>query len=378
MRKIAAVETLGSASIICTDKTGTLTEGKMTLVAMYADGRDYVVTGKGFDPTVGGIATVDGADAASDGGVRGTLGSAVLCSNTTLKLETDPDSGQTRWTPRGNSSEAPLIVAGHKIGIKLEDLEKPLERVFEIPFSSSRKMMVTVTKTTGATDLKHCSKTDEHTAHVKGAPNYILDKCNSYMTADGSVKPLDAAGKKKVLDKVDELSEQALRVLAIATRPLGKSLPFNPEADTDVKFAKIVDGLTLCGLCASIDPERDGVKEAVLDSKTAGVRVVMITGDYLKTAIAIGKNINILNRKTFRENNGEATDCGALRPVKDGPYLGHAEMDKLTASTSVFARAKPEDKLEIVKSLQRQGWVCAMTGDGVNDAPALNLSLIHI
>ena len=103
MRKIAAVETLGSASIICTDKTGTLTEGKMTLVAMYADGRDYVVTGKGFDPTVGGIATVDGADAASDGGVRGTLGSAVLCSNTTLKLETDPDSGQTGRTPRGRA-----------------------------------------------------------------------------------------------------------------------------------------------------------------------------------------------------------------------------------------------------------------------------------
>ena len=157
------------------------------------------------------------------------------------------------------------------------------------------------------------------------------------MAADGSVKPFDAAGKKRVLDKVDELSEQALRVLAIATRPLGKTLPFNIDADTDIKFDKIVDGLTLCGLCASIDPERDGVKDAVLDSKTAGVRVVMITGDYLKTAIAIAKNINILNRKTFTEGNGEATDCGALRPIKDGPYLGHAEMDNLTKSTSVFA-----------------------------------------
>ena len=378
MRKIAAVETLGSASIICTDKTGTLTEGKMTLVAMYADGTDYVVTGKGFDPTVGGVAKTDGANAASDGGVQATLGSAVLCSNTTLKLETDPESGVTRWTPRGNSSEAPLIVAGHKVGIKLEDLEKSLNRVFEIPFSSSRKMMVTVTKTTGTTGLKHCEKVDEHNAHVKGAPNYILDKCTSYMAQDGSVKPLDAAGKKQVLDKVDELSEQALRVLAIATRPLGKTLPFNLDADTDIKFDKIVDGLTLCGLCASIDPERDGVKEAVLDSKTAGVRVVMITGDYLKTAIAIAKNINILNRKSFREGNGEATDCGALRPIKDGPYLGHAEMDNLTKSTSVFARAKPEDKLEIVKSLQRQGWVCAMTGDGVNDAPALNKADIGV
>jgi magnesium-transporting ATPase (P-type) len=193
------------------------------------------------------------------------------------------------------------------------------------------------------------------------------------------LKPLDASGKKKILDKVDDLSEQALRVLAVATRPLGKTLPFNvEESDTDVKFNKIVDGLTLCGLCASIDPERDGVKEAVMDSKTAGVRVVMITGDYLKTAIAIAKNINILNSKTFTEGNGEATDCGSLRPIKDGPYLGFAEMDKLTASTSVFARAKPEDKLEIVKSLQRQGWVCAMTGDGVNDAPALNRADIGV
>ena len=378
MRKIAAVETLGSASIICTDKTGTLTEGKMTLVAMYTGGKDYTVTGKGFNPTVGGILAEDGADAAQDGGVRATLGSAVLGSNTTLKLETDPETGETKWMPRGNSSEAPLIVAGHKIGIKLEDLETSLERVFEIPFSSSRKMMVTVTKTTGTSELKHVAKSGEHTAHVKGAPNYILEKCSTIMQADGSTKPLDAAAKKAVLDKVDELSEQALRVLAISTKNLGAKLPFGEDADTDVKFDKIATGLTFCGLCASIDPERDGVKQAVLDSRTAGVRVVMITGDYLKTAIAIAKNINILNRATFTEGNGEATDCQSLRPVKDGPYLGPAEMDKLTATTAVFARAKPEDKLEIVKSLQRQGWVCAMTGDGVNDAPALSKADIGV
>ena len=181
-----------------------------------------------------------------------------------------------------------------------------------------------------------------------------------------------------MLDKVDELSEQALRVLAVATRNIGGKLPFDSEADTDVKFAKIVDGLTLCGLCASIDPERDGVKDAVLQSKTAGVRVVMITGDYLKTAIAIAKNIGILSVKTFTENNGEATDCGALRPGKDGAYMSHDEIDVLTRNTSVFARAKPEDKLEIVKSLQRQGWVCAMTGDGVNDAPALQRADIGV
>ena len=172
MRKIAAVETLGSASIICTDKTGTLTEGKMTLVAMHAGGVDYTVTGKGFDPTVGGVFHAStNEDSSASGGVQATLGSAVLCSNTSLKLETEADSGQTKWTPRGNSSEAPLVVAGHKVGIKLEDLEKALERVSEIPFSSSRKMMVTVTKTLSDSGLAHVAKVGEHTAHVKvGGP----------------------------------------------------------------------------------------------------------------------------------------------------------------------------------------------------------------
>merc|ERR1719310_1986606 len=247
-------------------------------------------------------------------------------------------------------------------------------------------MMVTVTETQGSPDLKHLPA-DGHCAHVKGAPNFIMAECSSYMKADGSIAPLDDAAKKAFMDKVDELSEQALRVLAIACVHVGKDLPFDSEDETDAKFGKLLKatcartgkaGLTLCGLCASIDPERDGVKDAVLQSKTAGVRVVMITGDYLKTAIAIAKNINILNRRTFVEGNGEATDCGALRPVKEGEYLSHEEIDELTKKTSVFARAKPEDKLEIVKSLQRQGWVCAMTGDGVNDAPALQRADIGV
>ena len=309
--------------------------------------------------------------------MRATLGSAILCSNTTLKLETD-ENGIEKWTPRGNSSEAPLVVAGVKVGLKLEILEMSLERISEIPFSSSRKMMVTVTKTTSKTELGHVGEVGELTAHVKGAPNYILEKCTSFLASDGSVKNLQESDKKQIMDKVDELSEKALRVLAVATRPLGESLPFDDEAAVDAKFTKIVNGLTFCGLCASIDPERDGVGDAVLKSKTAGVRVVMITGDYLKTAIAIAKNIGILNPKSFVEGNGEATDCSALRPQQDGSYITHSEIDALTRTTSVFARAKPEDKLEIVKSLQRQGWVCAMTGDGVNDAPALQRADIGV
>jgi Ca2+-transporting ATPase len=209
MRKIAAVETLGSASIICTDKTGTLTEGKMTLVAMYAGLAEFSVTGKGFDPTGGEVLTMSKQNANKDSTVRATLASAVLCSNTTLKLETDPETNQKKWTPHGNSSEAPLVVAGHKIGILLEKLEKSLKRVFEIPFSSSRKMMVTITKVlSGEVELTHVGEVGDHCAHVKGAPNYIMEKCTSYMASDGTIKPLDEATKKVYMDKVDELSSK--------------------------------------------------------------------------------------------------------------------------------------------------------------------------
>lgn len=287
MRKIAAVETLGSASIICTDKTGTLTEGKMTLVAMHAGGIDYTVTGKGFDPTVGSITTTLGGDNASKAdGVVATLGSAVLCSDTKLTQETD-EEGKTKWVPKGNSSEAPLIVAGQKIGITKAELEKAQPQTYQIPFSSSRKMMVTITKTSGDSILKHCAPVGEYTAHIKGAPNYIMDKCTKYMDKDGQELPLDAAAKQGFMDKVDELSEQALRVLAVATVKIGPVLPYGDDEDTDAKFAKLVKDCTFCGMCASIDPERDGVKEAVMQSKTAGVRVVMITGDYLKVCVGV-------------------------------------------------------------------------------------------
>merc|ERR1719221_394936 len=182
--------------------------------------------------------------------------------------------------------------------------------------------------------------------------------------------------KQHVLSIVDEYSSRALRVLAIASRPM-ETLPFDlddEDVSTDDKFARCAQGLRLIGLVASIDPDRDGVKESVTSARGAGIRVVMITGDYLKTAAAIAKNVRILEKGD--DEATAAVDCACLRP--DGAYLDEPGLDKITRSVRVFARAKPEDKLEIVKSLQRQNFVTAMTGDGVNDAPALKQADIGV
>merc|ERR1719238_2635314 len=224
-------------------------------------------------------------------------------------------------------------------------------------------------------------------AVVKGAPNYIIDSCTSYLTPEGTEAKLTEEVKASTMAVIDDLSSQALRVLAVAVKPMPK-FPFD-EADEDLssddKFKAILKtGLHFMGLVASIDPERDGVKQAVKDANLGNIRVVMITGDYLMTAKAIAHNIRILkNAAEAREegmeaddDNVAALDCGRLRP--NGDYLSESGIDALTNRTKVFARAKPEDKLEIVKSLQRQGLVCAMTGDGVNDAPALNRADIGV
>lgn len=199
------------------------------------------------------------------------------------------------------------------------------------------------------------------------------------MCADGKCTALTAVVKSEMLGVVDKYSDQALRVLAIAAKPL-PTLPFDPADEampTDAKFEACAKDLQLLGFVASIDPDRKGVKEAVETSIAAGISVVMITGDYLKTAIAIAKNVKILTHE--EDETTTALDCVELRPLHaGGKYLPDSDIDTLTARVRVFARAKPEDKLEIVKSLQRQGKVTAMTGDGVNDAPALSKADIGV
>lgn len=369
VRKLAAVETLGAASVICTDKTGTLTEGKMTALKMWGDFKEYDITGKGFTPE-GDILLGEESQIAPGAGniqVRATLLSCVLCSNTRLNQE--EVDGSVRWIPLGNSSEAPLVVAAAKAGIWEDYVMENYPRVAEIPFSSSRKMMITVNETpNGVLDTLELPNKAPLVACVKGAPNYILKNCTKYCATDGTITEMTSAQRKVVLQAVDDLSSQALRVLAVAIRPFD-AMPYPKECDDiDEKFAALSKDLVLMGLMASIDPERDGVRNAIDTARNASIRTVMITGDYLKTAVAIAKNIDLL--QVGSDPDEAATDCSILRPTND-EYIAEVDFDEITSRTLVFARAKPEDKIEIVKSLQRQGLVAAMTGDGVNDAPAL-------
>lgn len=235
-------------------------------------------------------------------------------------------------------------------------------------------MMITVTATpSGFFDALELPLGTKYVAHVKGAPNYILTKCAQYVSTDGTIKDLKYSQRKTVDDVVDDLSSQALRVLAVAIQPLTK-LPYSDDADMEEQFQTLSSPLILLGLFASIDPAREGVKLAIAKARHASIRTVMITGDYLKTAVAIAKNIDLLQVNS--DPDEEATDCSILR--HGDQYICEPDLDEITSRTCVFARAQPADKVEIVKSLQRQGMVVAMTGDGVNDAPALKEADIGI
>merc|ERR1719171_2234722 len=377
VRKLAAVETLGSASVICTDKTGTLTEGKMTMVKLWAGDELYSVSGKGFDPNVGEFTSASGSNANQEKLLRSTVYAGMMCSNCKISLEKDENTGLDKWTPFGNSSEAPIVVAGGKLKLKTEEVAAAHPRTLEVPFSSALKMMCTLHKTNGNTLLGaggiSIPSSSSHVAIVKGAPNFIIDSCKTWTLKDGTTKALDQATKDNIMKVIDDLSSQALRVLAVAIGPMDANpIPENAKLGSDEKLDILRKDLQLLGLFASMDPPRDGVANAVKDANGAHIRVVMITGDYVKTAEAIAREIGILLPGDRAEC---AVDSAQLRP--NGEYDPDA-IERLSRSAKVFARAQPEDKLEIVKALQRQGKVVAMTGDGVNDAPALNKADIGV
>ncbi len=337
IRRLPAVETLGAATVICTDKTGTLTKNEMTVTHLYVDGLVYDVTGEGYAPE----GEILGGDP-HEGGLRDLLMSALLCNGASLK-EVDGS-----WTVVGDPTEGALLVAGTKAGLRKEDLERAHPFVEEIPFDSERKMMTVVRRSAG-----------QVVAYVKGAPDILLSRCGDYATISGKSRPLTDSAREAILSANQQFARQALRVVGLAQRRL------DPEPTT-FQAEAIETQLVFIGLAAMKDPLRPEAKIAVGLCRAAGIVTVMITGDHKETALAIAREAG------FPSGPTQALSGLELNALTD------AELAARVRDISVYARVSAEHKLRIVKTWRARGAVVAMTGDGVNDAPAVREADIGI
>ncbi|MCD4820502.1 MAG: cation-transporting P-type ATPase [Methanococcoides sp.] len=358
VRRMLGVETLGSTTVICTDKTGTLTKNEMTVEKLFVNSQFFDVTGTGYEPE--GAFLKDGMEAdLNENKALGTLLKGIsLCNNASLVQR------HGEWEVSGDPTEVSLIVAAAKAGLWKDDLEveyeKVHEKVHEIMFTSERKLMTTI----------HESP-ESRLAFCKGAPEFVLDRCVSIERDDG-VHDLSAADVKGILDENNGLAGSAYRVLGVSYRKLSEGMAVE-DSEKDLIFL---------GLVAMIDPVREEAKESIALCKRAGIRVVMITGDNEETAKAIGKKIGLV---ADYDGSLDGMDDRLHGIIKDGSITGSellslddGEFDQLVEGISVYARVMPEQKLRIVKALQSRGHVVAMTGDGVNDAPALKRADIGI
>lgn len=338
IKRLSAVETLGSTTVICTDKTGTLTQNEMTVRHLWVAGRPLTVTGVGYAPA--GRILDDTAPVAEqeDGDVRQLLTAAALCTNARLL---PPGEGSPGWSVLGDPTEAALVVAALKGGLDLQSAARDLPRLRELPFESRRKRMTTI----------HQTRTDR-VAYVKGAPKELL-ALSTQLWWNGTRQALSDNLREEVAAAIDGYARNGLRVLAVAMRVLPESLPLGTPDGVERE-------LTFLGLAAMMDPPRPEVFEAVQKCSRAGIRIVMITGDYGLTAESIARRIGIIRATVPRIITGGELDA------MDDVALREALRDEV-----IFARAAPEHKLRVVTMLQQMGHVVAVTGDGVNDAPAL-------
>jgi Ca2+-transporting ATPase len=347
VRHLAAVETLGSANVIASDKTGTLTKNEMTVLAVVTASGRVNFEGTGYSPE-GEVHREGGGkiDGALQFEFVRALAAADRASNAVL-LERDG-----RWTVHGDPTEGALIVAARKAGLEAEALNARLERIGEVPFSSERKLMSTV--------HNDVEQGERLLAFTKGAPDVLLARCTQELVGD-EVKPLTAEHRAEILSANEELAGEALRTLAVSFRILPKDM-LNQEEFEDEDVEK---DLVFLGLIGMIDPPRKEAKAAVARAIAAGVRPIMITGDHPKTAIVIARELGIIT-------SGQAVTGSELEKMPE------EELDQTVQEVSVYARVNPEHKLRIVKALQRRGAIVAMTGDGVNDAPALKTADIGV
>jgi Ca2+-transporting ATPase len=346
VRRLRAVETLGSADVIASDKTGTLTRNEMTVRAVVTASGQVTLAGTGYAPE--GEVRREG-DGPVDGALRIELERALAVADLANNAVLQERDG--KWSVQGDPTEGALLVAARKVGLSDDALDARFHRVGEVPFSSERKLMSTV-----HTDAERGERLRVFT---KGAPDVLLGRC-SHELVGAEARALSDDRRAEILKQNDELARQALRTLGIAYRTLPADTPGSGNVDERVEH-----DLVFAGLIGIIDPPREEAKEAVGRAKRAGIRPMMITGDHPITATVIAAELGIASE-------ARAITGAELERTADAA-LGQAIRD-----VSVFARVNPEHKLRIVKALQSQGSVVAMTGDGVNDAPALKTADIGI
>ncbi|OZU90378.1 ATPase [Virgibacillus indicus] len=339
VRKLSAVETLGCASVICSDKTGTMTENQMTVKEIYLNGEHLYVTGDGYDIRGDYFLNKEKVDPSLPN-LESMLLYGMLCNNASLNVK------KGKYYIDGDPTDGALLVAARKIGLKAVTGKK-FQVIKELPFDSDRKRMSVIVE-------------DENNMRfmiTKGAPDVLLPRSSYFIDTNGR-KLLKENDKNEFNQAINSMADKALRTIAIGMKPISRDVPLDS--------AFLEKDLTIIGLFGMIDPPRKEVKSAIEECRQAGIKTVMITGDHVKTARAIAKNLNLL------PENGLVVEGYQLN------QMSMNELEDVIEDTYVFARVTPEHKLKIVKAFQEKGHIVAMTGDGVNDAPAIKASDIGI
>ncbi len=340
VRKMPAVETLGCATVICSDKTGTITKGEMTVRKIWVAHRTIGVTGVGYEPK-GEFYGELLSSVEKDKPLGELFRAAILCNDSQLEEK------EGRWTIKGDPTEGALLVAAAKAGVSIRETRLDNPRLEEIPFSSERKRMTTIHEEPGG----------QRMAFMKGAPEEILSRCSSLLTGRGII-PLSESHKKEILGKNFEMAQEALRVLGVASRVIPQNRNrFNETDEQDMVFL---------GLLGMMDPPREEAIEAVKTCKKIHIKPIMITGDHEITAETIAREIGIYEEGDIVLNGEKLAE------------MSEEELEKIVDRVTVYARVSPIDKLKIVRAWKKRGEVVAMTGDGVNDAPALKQADIGV
>jgi calcium-translocating P-type ATPase len=356
VKKLSSVETLGSTTVICTDKTGTLTQNEMTVSNIWMIASEYEVTGVGYAGDGIILKSGVGVTAETDSDVRTILTAAALCSNARIL---PPNEETPTYTVLGDPTEACLEVVAQKAGLDMKKQEELTPRIWELPFESRRKRMTTIHK------LDKSINGADRIAYMKGAPKEVLQLCTETLE-NGIAKQMNADDRSKIINENDAYAKKGLRVLAIAYRFLKKEKGI-PSSLSEFTTEKIEKNMVFVGLVAMADPPRIEVAKAVEKCCRAGIRIIMITGDYGLTAESIAKRIGII-----KGNSPSVVTGNELIEMEDN------QLREYLKGEVIFARMVPEQKLRVVSCLQEMDEVVAVTGDGVNDSPALKKADIGV